>query len=462
MNTPNNSFAIGNYNGFLAIAGAVAIIAGMVFNAYLFTTYADGLPVYIQSAMAGLGVVLDVIKISLIVIIFTILIPTGKYSLAGFAGLFALLLTGLSLFSGFGAQVNVLSNSESAMIEKSQVKLLAQKNYENAQSKLDSLQHAAGLNSIAIQNEIDTLLNSYPMNSNGRQVKSTLGDLTGNCSNTGTWYYRYCSNYPNLQSSLQDALLYDAAKNELAEKENRLLTVGSVASDSDIGINPVFAYASHITGYDAKTIKSFIGSLISLILEFIGTLAILVANYTKRVVSGGAYTEYPMVFNANKGDLTADYQVLIGNLSEQIKSLESRISAPQSHFKVQAVQPTLLSGKGGVHNDDHPTEIDDDSTGENLIEKSKIVQAKQPVMTRADSGVNGDNSSRYKAVKKAVLTGKIKPTLQAIMAFKHGGLTCNRDIAKRFQNAMAAEGIIERYRLSNGKQSYRIVSKAEV
>jgi len=62
----NNQISL--HNGMLAIAGTIAILAGLTFNAYLMTTYAEGLGIWMQAGMALLGVVLDTIKIAFIVL----------------------------------------------------------------------------------------------------------------------------------------------------------------------------------------------------------------------------------------------------------------------------------------------------------------------------------------------------------------------------------------------------------
>jgi len=60
-----------------------------------------------------------------------------------------------------------------------------------------------------------------------------------------------------------------------------------------------------------------------------------------------------------------------------------------------------------------------------------------------DTGTSGKNSNRYKALKKAIGTGEVRPSYRGIKAFKYGGRGMGASTVKIYMEALKEEGIIK-------------------
>jgi len=60
----------------------------------------------------------------------------------------------------------------------------------------------------------------------------------------------------------------------------------------------------------------------------------------------------------------------------------------------------------------------------------------------ADTGTSGKNANRYKALKKAIEAGKVRPSYRGIKAFKYGGRGMGASTVKIYMEALKKEGII--------------------
>jgi len=352
-------------------------------------------------------------------------------------------LVALSLFSGFGAQINVLTNSEKALIEGSQAKVMAQSNLNDAQATLQSLSGASGLNVAELQAQMDALLNSKPLNSKGTQVSSSLGSLTSNCSNTSTWYYRYCADYPNLKKQLNEASQYQTAKQSVKDAEQSVLSVGSLQGDIEqIATNPVFIYASQLTGYTPRQIKSFVANLISFLLEFVGTLALIVSGAGRKqvITESAGYDASPSMAYVAKGK--------------------------PYHFNNRSKNSALGSLNSGFNNDTIGAKmpISEQSFEAKMpISDNKEMDTEKPVKSQArrskgtpDTNTSGEGSKRYHFVRKQVKMGVLKPSLYALTKVKYGGVSISKPTAIAYQQAMAKEGLIVQTTSRNGKPTYKL------
>jgi hypothetical protein len=59
---------------------------------------------------------------------------------------------------------------------------------------------------------------------------------------------------------------------------------------------------------------------------------------------------------------------------------------------------------------------------------------------RHDTGVNDEGASRYRELKKNVISGKVRPSLRQVRAH----CKCRQDIAQKYLRALGDEGVIER------------------
>lgn len=70
-------------------------------------------------------------------------------------------------------------------------------------------------------------------------------------------------------------------------------------------------------------------------------------------------------------------------------------------------------------------------------------QAQKRGTITPDTGTTGTNSQRYQALKKAIETGAIKPTIRGIQRFKYGDQGMGRSTAEKYKQALEGEGIIQ-------------------
>ena len=77
----------------------------------------------------------------------------------------------------------------------------------------------------------------------------------------------------------------------------------------------------------------------------------------------------------------------------------------------------------------------------NLDSKPILRGSKRKTVT-PDTGTTGKTANRYRALKKAVQNGKIKPTKRGIKGFKFGGRGMGDSTAKKYREALIKEGVI--------------------
>ena len=73
-----------------------------------------------------------------------------------------------------------------------------------------------------------------------------------------------------------------------------------------------------------------------------------------------------------------------------------------------------------------------------------------------DTDIKGRNSRRYKWVKNRILNRTVNPSINALSQLKFGGVKMGKETAQKYLEAMLEEGVVELYRLSNNKTSYRL------
>ena len=59
-----------------------------------------------------------------------------------------------------------------------------------------------------------------------------------------------------------------------------------------------------------------------------------------------------------------------------------------------------------------------------------------------DTGIQGATANRYRALKKAVIKGEVRPTKRGIKGFKFGGRGMGDSTAKKYREALINEGVI--------------------
>lgn len=96
--------------------------------------------------------------------------------------------------------------------------------------------------------------------------------------------------------------------------------------------------------------------------------------------------------------------------------------------------------------------------GENVLTDNheNLSNWKEKTSTRnagGDTRTNGKHSNRYKEYKKAVKTGKIKPTVYALQRHKVDGAGLGVETARAFLEAMERDGVIQQCE-KDGKKTW--------
>jgi hypothetical protein len=91
-----------------------------------------------------------------------------------------------------------------------------------------------------------------------------------------------------------------------------------------------------------------------------------------------------------------------------------------------------------------------------IVSEAPKNEVKSRISGTPDTDIRGRNSRRYKWVKNRILNGTVNPSINALSQLKFGGVKMGKETAQKYLEAMLEEGIVELYRLSNGKMSYRL------
>jgi len=223
----------------LTITGLIFIILGMSLNQIFYYSLASDVTVY-QFAYSAIGIGLDASKV--LALLLTAAFISSGIALMVITGFFTftlyLSLAAISLIAGWGFSLVVAENYEASKMQASAQYQLALSNQEMANDKLNQLAQHATLNLTELENAAQTELSKQVQNSSGANA-GTLAQRTSNCTNTSTYYYRYCTPYNELQAKIQNAQAYQAAINakQLATQEMANIDANGLATST---VHPVF------------------------------------------------------------------------------------------------------------------------------------------------------------------------------------------------------------------------------
>ncbi len=294
----------------------------------------------------------------------------------------------------------------------------------------------------------------------------------------------YWGTFNRLKKDIEAKRNYISATNTL-NSSSQTMNIGGAASVSS---NPFLTHLAKPLGLSGELLKSLFFLLVTLLLEigayWIGgrveelkqTLELTEAEILDlKLISmyGVSMNElnaglFANVVQAQIDHIEAEKQIEmirktsrkklpVGKAVEQIKQLKNGSQKKQEKAK-QPPRPTAKSTPKNPRNfssgflpqtepKSEPEQVQDYEPKEvqkqpiNLDTKPILRGSKRKTVT-PDTGTTGKTANRYRALKKAVQHGKIKPTKRGIKGFKFGGRGMGDSTAKKYREALIKEGVI--------------------
>jgi len=223
----------------LTLIGFLFIILGIALNQIFYYSLAGDATLY-QFAYSAIGIGLDVSKV-LALMLAAALIATG-IALMVIAGAIAfalyLFLASISLTAGWGFSLVVAENYETTKQQSSAQYQLAQSNLETAIATANNLAQYSTLNLANLESQAQVELSKSVQNSSGKNA-GTLATRTTDCTNTTTYYYRYCDKYNQLQAQIEQAKQYQTALAAKQAAQTDMATIDSSGIATSV-LHPVF------------------------------------------------------------------------------------------------------------------------------------------------------------------------------------------------------------------------------
>jgi len=384
-----------------------------------------------------IGIALDFSKIVclLLAVFLWFAVSTAKsITLGVFCFIFYVFLSGISLSAGWGFGLKSTANGENERLKSSMAMQSLQSQVQNAESKASQYSGYANVDTGTIQSQL-TQLNNELKGLQSDLAKCPHNWLTKCIRPTRDKIEAKQSEILPLKQQLDGYNAYQGALSHQSELMGKMGNLDSSSLQSQI-FHPLFIATGDLFDVSPQQAKQGLLLVSFVCLELLGSLFFAVGIMFNGQVSYGNNAQPVMGFmpknNGYNGiPLKTQKSFNTANLdtSDTVKQEDERTTQP---VKVEDKNPPLSKKEK--------------DTRTTLKEKKPL----------SDTGVDGENSARYQAIKKAVLSKEIKPTLKAIMAFKFGNMCCNRNVAKSYQAAMQKEGLIKPYTLRNGKQSFQI------
>jgi len=223
----------------LIIIGFFFIGLGIALNQIFYNSLAGDVATY-QLAYSAIGIGLDISKV-VALMLGAALITTGAV-LSIFAGCVSLalyvVLASISLTAGWGFSLVVAENYETSRQQSTMQYQLATNSLEQSTATLSQLAAFSAINGVSIQSQIDNELSKRVQNISGSNA-GTLAARTANCTNTGTFYFKYCTEYLALNSKLDNYNQYQTALAAKTLAQTDMVAMDSVGASSEVA-HPAF------------------------------------------------------------------------------------------------------------------------------------------------------------------------------------------------------------------------------
>lgn len=429
------------------LLGVALCALSIMLNFQLYTSLAGSSGIE-RFSYQYIGVSFDIAKVTcLLLAVFFWFKSDDKGILMGvFCFFFYVVLSGISLSAGWGFGLNTTMHAESEKLQGSLAMQSLQMQAKNAQAKADKLSNFATLDAKSA-GELELL-------------KTRLEYQESQLASCPRTYVTVCIKPAQaLIASIQADIAkvkarvdgHQAYQNAMSEQSAVMAKMSGLDSSAlqESVMHPLFIALGNLFDVAPQKAKETLLLVSFIVLELLGSLffAIGMMQGNKNSTGGGD--------GSRRYD--GDHQRLADGDHQSGRTFKKpRLSQAAIAELYGNGQTSTASGQSSTSSGQTSTPIEENQAG--------VVDERTPPLTRgvADSDVDGENSTRYNALKNAVISRKIKPTLKDIQRFKHGGVSCRTEVAKRFQEGLLKEGIIETYALNNGRTSYRMKGVALV
>jgi len=448
-----------NLRVFTAVMGIALCALSILLNWQLYTSLVGSSNLE-KASYQFIGIALDVSKILCLLLAVYLWTTADKIILGTLCFIAYIVLSCISLSAGFGFSLKATQSGENERLLSSFAYQNAQNQIAIADSKIAENSHYASIDVNSIQSKASA-------------IERDIAGLETTLSNCPANYITHCIKPTRAKIEAKQRELeplqvqlsgYNAYHGVMQNKADLMASLGNMSGDSvhTQVIHPLFIAIGELFSVTPNKAKQILLLVSFVALELLGSLFFAIG------LSLGNNAYAMPTYESQYANLSNNQNRMMNDLSSEILLLKSQISASKQSHLESPDQVTLDKGEAG-HFDS--AEL---GTGDNLKlghagqDSDKEVSPDQRTLLkakpRADNDVSGVNSKRFNAIKKAIQNGKIKPTIASIKAFEYGGVKCNENVAKKFATELEKQGIIERYTLNNGKQSYRLVTsdKAEV
>jgi len=392
-----------------------------------------------------IGVALDFSKIVCLLLAVFLWFRAGRMVFGTLCFIFYVILSGISLSAGWGFSLKATQNGENERLKNSFA-------YTTAQSQIKAIDTRAseysGFAAIDVQS----------IKSRVASLESEIATLQSDLAKCPRNYFTACINPKKQAISEKQALLaplnkqlngYNAYQGALQQKSDILATLSSADSkafQNEI-VHPLFVATGNLFNVDPEQAKQVLLLVSFVTIELLGSLFFAIGL----MFSGGGNAISDMPFSAPQTAYMPSKGIGKPNPYELQNQLKNRNTA-----RLNENLNERLNGAESPRSEN----VDEVKTPRS-IDRSNAV--KQPVNAHkarskgsADTLTSGQGSKRYEHVKQLVNTGQIKPSLYALTKVKYASVTLSKDVAREYQKAMLAEGIIEQTPARNGKLTYRL------
>ncbi len=380
-----------------------------------------------------IGVAFDFAKIVclLLAVYFWFRAANASGALIGtFCFFFYVILSGISLSAGWGFGLNATMHGEEERLAGSYTMQAFKGQIESGKHQADQFSAYANVDSAALKLQHE-------------QLTSEMDTLTKKLRKCPRNWFTKCINPANAEiKKVREKLVristqlhgQSSYQSGISQQNVAAMNIGNL-DGSKLGtqvFHPLFIAMGDLFLVTPRQAKQTLLLISFVVLELLGSLFFAIGLMTGGQSDGGGRER-------RRSD---DEQ----NSSTESQGKKSRSKKGRGNLvTAKSDQPVVASDQTVVNSKSDKAESD-----------QTVVVSDQAVLPRADSDVEGENSTRFEAVKSAIVARQIKPTLAGIQGFKHGGIGCNRIVAKRFQQALVDEKLIESYTLNNRKTSYRM------
>jgi len=393
-----------------------------------------------------IGVALDFSKVVCLLLAVYLWFGVGNSKsimLGVFCFIFYVILSGISLSAGWGFGLKATQNGENERLQGSMAMQSIQGQVASAESKAEQYSQYANINSGALQSKLAVLEG---------ELKGLQGDLAQCPRNWLTKCVRPTrakieakqAEIMPIKQQLEGYTAYQGAMAHKTQLFSDMSNLDSSALQTEI-VHPLFIAVGDLFDVDPRQAKQGLLLVSFIVLELLGSLFFAIGMMFKGGSNGSQLsTDFSAPSIAYVAKKTVDkgnpYQVTNRFKNSELGSLNSGFDSPLNETLNRVKTPR----------NDNEFEV------KTPISDPPVKNRSHRAKGTPDTDTKGQANKRYEHVKKLVKSGQLKPSLYALTRLKYGGVSISKDVAKSYQQAMLAEGIIVQTAARNGKMTFKL------